>query len=145
VINRINQLGKADGQPNILLFYDPQGNPVKDLQAPIDPQTQAEIPGVQLNLPPTTKMLEESAPEEPIIQVDPHENLTEPVPNLKDEYSNPPAAPDEMEIEDSTKPMVKNTTAEPKPENPTPDPVVQSNLGTNLDPEEEIQQPCQST
>ena len=43
VINHVNQLGKADGQPNILIFYDHQGNPVKDLQAPIDPQTQTEI------------------------------------------------------------------------------------------------------
>ena len=90
-------------------------------------------------------MLEETAPEEPIIQVDPHENLAEPVPNLEDEYSNPPVAPDEMEIEDSTKPMVEDTTAEPELENPTLDPVVQSNPGTNSDPEEEIQQPCQST
>ena len=61
----MNQLGKADGQPNILTFHDCQGNPVKDLQVPIDPQTQTEIPGVQSDVPPTTKMMEESTPEEP--------------------------------------------------------------------------------
>ena len=118
---------------------------MKDPQAPIDPQTQAEIPGVQLNLPLTTKMLEENTPEEPVIQVDPHESLTEPVHKMEDEYSNPPAAPDEMEIEDSTESMVENTTADPEPQNPFPDQVVQSDLGTNLDPEEEIQQPHRST
>ena len=137
----MNQLGKADGQPNILTFYDCQGNPVKDLQPPIDPQTQTEIPGVQLNLPLTAEMMEKSAPEEPTIQVDHHENLAESVPNLEDEYSNPPAAPDEVEVEDSIQSMVKNTMAEPKLENLEPDPVVQSDPGTNLDSEEEIQQP----
>ena len=94
VINSVNHLGKADRQPIFLPFYDHLENPVKDLQAPIDPQTQTEIPGVQSNLPLTAEMMEESTPEEPTIQVDHHENLAEPVLNLKDEYSNPPAAPD---------------------------------------------------
>ena len=77
--------------------------------------------------------------------MDHHKNLAEPVPNLEDEYSNPPAAPDEVEVKDSIQSMVKDTTVEPKLENPKPDAVVQSDPVTNLDSEEEIQQPCQST
>ena len=145
MIDCVNQLGKSDEQPNILTFYDCQGNPVKDLQALIDPQIQTEIPGVQSDVPPTTKMMEESTPEEPTIQVDHHENLADPVPDLEDKYSNPPVAPDEVEVKDSIQSMVKNTMAEPELENLKPDPVVQSNPGTNLDSEEEIQQPHQST
>jgi len=86
-------------------------------------------------------MTEESAPEEPTIQVDHHENLAEPVPNLEDEHFNLPVAPDEVEVEDSIQSMVENTMAKPELENPKPDPVVQFNPGTNLDSEEEIQQP----
>ena len=92
-------------------------------------------------MPLTTKMMEESTPEEPTIQVDHHENLAEPVPNLGDEYFNPPVASDEVKVEDSVQSMVEDTMAEPKLKNPKPDSVVQSNPGTNLDSEEEIQQP----
>jgi len=145
VIDCMNQLGKADGQPSILTFSDCKGDPVKDLQAPVDSETPTEIPGVQSTPPPTTKMMEHSTLEEPTIQVEDPENLTEPVSNLEDEDSTPPAVPDEMQTEDSIQSEVKNTTAEPKPENPKLDLVVQSKPGTDLNSDEEIQQPHRST
>ena len=73
------------------------------------------------------------------------ENLTEPVSNLEDENSTPPAVPDEMQAEDSIQSEVKNTTTEPEPKNPKLDLVVQSKPGTDLNSDEEIQQPHRST
>ena len=34
VIDRVNKLGEADGQPSILTFYDHHGNPVGDSEKP---------------------------------------------------------------------------------------------------------------
>ena len=34
VINRVNKLGEADGQPSLLTFYDRHGNPVGDTRNP---------------------------------------------------------------------------------------------------------------
>jgi len=121
VINRVNQLGKADSQPSVLSFSDSQGNPVGELQALIDPPNQTEIPGVQLDPPLTTKMPEESAPQESTIQVDPHENFPEPVLNMEDDNINPPVAPEPIEVENPTKPLMEGTAVVPKIPDPEPD------------------------
>ena len=68
VIDHVNQLGKVDGQPNILTFSDCQGNPVGNLQASVESKAPTEIPGVQPTpAPTTTETMEQAILEEPTI------------------------------------------------------------------------------
>ena len=145
MINHVNQLGKADGQPSILMFSDHQGNPVRDMQPPVDSKTPTEIPGVQPTPPPTTKMMEQNTLEEPTIYMEDPKNLAAPAPSLKDEDSTPLAAPDEAQVEDSIQSEVDTTMADPKPEDPDPDLVIQSNPANDLNSDDKIQHPhCSS-
>ena len=123
------------------MFNDSQGNPVGDLQAPIDPPNQTEIPGVQLDPPPTTEMPEESAPQESVIQVDPHDNFPEPVPNMEDDNINPPVAPEPFEVKNPTKSLMEDTAMVTEIPDPDPNQGTQSNSVNSLDPDEAIQQP----
>ena len=42
VIDRVNKLGEADGQPHLLTFYDRHGNPVGDTKDPNADLTNAQ-------------------------------------------------------------------------------------------------------
>jgi len=141
MIDCMNQLNKADEQPSILTFFDCKGNLVKDLQAPVDSDTPTEIPGVQATPPLATEVMEQNTFEEPTIDVQDPENLAEPVLALEDEDYTPPAAPDEIQVEDSIEPKIDTTTADPELEDPALDLVAQPDTANDLDSEEEIQQP----
>ena len=137
----MNQLGKADSQPNILTFSDCQGNPVGNLQALIKSKAPTKIPGVQLTPAPTiTEATEQAISEEPTIQVDFMEHPKEPVPALKEEDFTPPAEPDDMQAEDSIQPNIKTTLTEAKPDDPEPELAAESHFSNDLESDEEILQ-----
>ena len=72
VIDRVNKIGEADGQPSLLIFYDRHGNPVGDTQNPNAQLTDAteeeteeddplpEITGVDHDPPDDHQYLSES-------------------------------------------------------------------------------------
>jgi len=90
-------------------------------------------------------MPEESIPQEPTMQVDPCENFPEPIPNMEDDDINPPVAPELIEVENFTKPSMEGTALVPEIPDLEPDQDMQSDSVNNLDPDEVIQQPCQSS
>ena len=51
VIDRINKLGEADGQPSLLTFYDRHGNPVGDTGNPNADLTDASEEETEENEP----------------------------------------------------------------------------------------------
>ena len=51
VIDRVNNLGEADGQPSLLNFYDPHGNPVGDSENPNSDLTDAPEEETEENEP----------------------------------------------------------------------------------------------
>ena len=142
VIDWVNQLGKADGQPSILTFSDCQGNPVKDLQASVDSEAPTEIPGVQVTPPLATEQTELGTSEQPTIDMQDPKNLAELVPAIENEDPTLTATPDGMQTEDSIKFEANTATTDPEPEDPALNPVVQPDTGNDLDSDEEIQQPC---
>ena len=66
VIDCMNQFSKVDSQPNILTFSDHQGNPVGNLQVPVESKAPTKISGVQLTpIPIITETIEQAIPEDP--------------------------------------------------------------------------------
>ena len=51
VIDRVNKLGEADGQPSLLTFYDRHGNPVGDSENPNSDLTDAPEEETEENEP----------------------------------------------------------------------------------------------
>ena len=51
VIDRVNKLGEADGQPSLLTFYDRHGNPVGDTRNPNADLTDAPEEETEENEP----------------------------------------------------------------------------------------------
>ena len=85
MIDCINQLGKANGQPKLLTFFNCKGSPVSDTEGSPHANTPAEIAGVpakeQVEDPPT----QEAKPtplNDPDIQV---------IPEDKQDIDSPPA------------------------------------------------------
>ena len=67
VIDHVNQLGKADGMPEQLKFYDRDGDPIKSLQAPAPEPEIAGVPAPQTIAPPP----QPGITPEPVVASDP--------------------------------------------------------------------------
>jgi hypothetical protein len=129
VITRVNQLGKADGQPELLTFYDRKGLLIGETPGVSDPDTfDAANPqdddGYNDISPPTANQsygLEDEPPEnQEGYQVD-HENDPLLSPDTSIEPENISQTPDEIPVDDTDGPPESQFDSDPDYQQPPDD------------------------